>query len=94
MERCTPIIPVSDLAHAAEWFWRCLGMDMDDPRRQQSIYINVADVDAFFAAHKANLETSQKLRPPFNRDYGAREIHVIYESLLIFIGQPWPVETP
>ncbi len=115
MIRCTPIIPVSDLDHAAAWFTRCLGMktedmggsvhlsrdavhirlvrkapdmDMDDPRRQQSIYINVPDVGAFCATHGSEMARDNKVRPPFDRDYGAREIHIIYESLLIFIGQP------
>ncbi|GIT91719.1 hypothetical protein JANAI62_21760 [Jannaschia pagri] len=64
-------------------------MDMSDPRRQQSVYINVSDVDAHFAACKDALEASgTQVRPPFDRGYGAREFHVIYESLLIFFGQP------
>jgi len=115
--RITPIVPVSDLAHAKDWFERCLGfrgdwigdtgvhlhrgaanirlidkapdMDMDDPRRQQSLYLNVDDVDAFYAEFRAALADSE-VRPPFNRDYGAREVHVIYESLLVFVGQPLP----
>jgi len=120
LTRCTPIIPVADLAHAHDWFTRCLGfnaewvgetmvhlhrdavhirlirkaddMDMDDPRRQQSVYINVDDVDALHAAHKTALEDGGDYRAPFDRDYGMREMHIIYESLLMFFGSPTPKE--
>jgi hypothetical protein len=118
LSKCTPIIPVADLAHAGEWFTRCLGfnaqkagdtmvhlsrdnvnirlvqkaadMDMDDPRRQQSIYIDVDDVDAFYAVHKAPLEGEGEGCAPFDRPYGMREMHIIYESLLMFFGSPTP----
>ena len=64
-------------------------MDMDDPRRQQSVYISLEDVDAFYAGHKSALDTGgTRVRAPFDRDYGMRELHVIYESLLMFFGAP------
>jgi hypothetical protein len=65
-------------------------MDMADPRRQQSIYIDVDDVDAFYAVHKGALTATGDECAPFDRPYGMREMHVIYESLLMFIGSPTP----
>jgi hypothetical protein len=116
MQRCTPIIPVANLADAGAWFTRCLGfqahnvgdtmvhlnrddvhirlvlkaddMDMSDPRRQQSIYIDVDNVDALYAAHKDTLKASGDDCAPFDRPYGMREMHIVYESLLMFFGSP------
>lgn len=65
-------------------------MDMSDPRRQQSIYINIVDIDAFWEEHGDVLGAEAEVRSPFDRDYGMREIHVIYESLLIYFGSPIP----
>ena len=64
--------------------------DIEDPKRQQSCYIDVEDVDAIFAAHRDQLEKlpASHLRQPFDQDYGQREFHFIYESLLIFVGEP------
>ena len=122
LKTCTPVIPVSDLDHAGEWFTRCLGfnarqigdamvhlsrdnvhirlvkkaddMDLNDPRRQQSVYISTDDVDAFFAAHSQALEAAgAHFRPPFDRDYGMRELHVAYESLLMFFATPIDKDT-
>ena len=118
LTNCTPIIPVSDLAHAAEWFTRSLGfkaemigdvmvhlsrdkvhirlvkkaddMDMHDPRRQQSIYITLDDVDAFYSVHRAALEEEDDECAPFDRPYGMREMHIIYESLLMYFGSRIP----
>jgi len=114
--KCTPIIPVADLAHAGAWFSETLGfkaksvgdtmvhlsrdsvhirlvlkaddMDMADPKRQQSIYIDVDDVDAFFGVHGPALNSGGEDHAPFDRPYGMREVHVIYESLLIYFGSP------
>lgn len=61
-------------------------MDMSDPRRQQSLYIDVQDIDAFYTEHGPALEQDGEDCAPFDRPYGMREIHVIYESLLIFLG--------
>ena len=116
LKTCTPIIPVSDLDHAGEWFTRCLGfnarlmgdamvhlsrdnvhirlvkkaddMDLNDPRRQQSVYITVDDVNAFYAVHRAALEEEDDDCAPFDRPYGMREMHIIYESLLMYFGSP------
>lgn len=63
-------------------------MDMSDPRRQQSVYIDVKDIDAFYAAHGPALEADGEDCAPFDRPYGMREMHVIYESLLIYLGSP------
>lgn len=63
-------------------------MDMSDPKRQQSIYIDVENVDTLYAAHKDALEEGGGDCVPFDRPYGMREMHVIYQSLLIFFGSP------
>ena len=63
-------------------------MDLNDPRRQQSIYVDLDDVDAFYAEHGSALEADGQDYAPFDRPYGMREMHVIYESLLIFFGSP------
>lgn len=66
--------------------------ETDDPARQMSCYIDVVGVDAIFEAHREQLESLPvgHLRPPFNQDYGQREFHVIYETLLIFVGEAIP----
>lgn len=116
LRKCTPIIPVSDLGHAGDWFQRNLGftattvgdtmvhlsrdavsirlvkkapdMDLTDPRHQQSVYIDLDDVDVFYADHGPALETNGESHAPFDRPYGMREIHVIYESILMYFGAP------
>ncbi|MEP4198356.1 MAG: hypothetical protein ABJL99_22265 [Aliishimia sp.] len=121
LRKCTPIIPVSDLKHAGDWFKRCLDfgaqpvgdtmvhlsrdavsirliqkapdMEMDDPRRQQSIYVDLEDVDIFYATHGPELESGGEDHAPFDRPYGMREMHVIYESLLIYFGSPMKANT-
>lgn len=69
-------------------------MDMSDPKRQQSVYIDVTDVDAVYATYRTEMEAAGKDCAPFDRPYGMREIHIIYESLLIYLGQPIATETP
>ena len=63
-------------------------MDLGDPRHQQSAYIDVDDIDAFFSEHGKALSIDGGDYAPFDRPYGMREIHVIYESLLLFFGSP------
>ncbi len=64
------------------------GVDLSDPKRQQSCYIDVTDTDAYYAEHRAALDALPEkcFRAPFNQDYGQRELHVIFESILFFIG--------
>lgn len=64
--------------------------DLNDPAWQIAIYMDVADVDALYAAHQSALEALPEghLRAPFDRDYGQREFHAIHGPLLVFAGQP------
>ncbi len=64
-------------------------MDMSDPKRQLSCYIDVEDVDTLYAELKPKLDKLPpgRVRAPFNQDYGQREFHVIdLDALLIFFG--------
>ncbi|MGB1010996.1 MAG: bleomycin resistance protein [Thiolinea sp.] len=72
------------LLHAAP------GTDMHDPKRQQACYIDVEGLDALYAAMKPELDKlpPERVRAPFNQDYGQREFHVADEdALLIFFGE-------
>jgi len=64
--------------------------DVDDPRCQQSFYLDVEDVDAVYAQNKERLDglADGFFRAPFNQAYGQREFHVIYQNLLVFVGMP------
>ncbi len=58
---------------------------------QQACYIVVDDVDALYAELKPELDKlpGRRVRPPFDQDYGMRELHVVdLDKLLIFFGQP------
>ncbi len=50
-------------------------------------YVEVADVDAYWEAHlKAHCQ-SHKMRAPFDREYGMREVHLADPNgVLIFFG--------
>lgn len=65
------------------------GTDMDDPARQVSVYVDVADVDAFYAENRAALDALPEglFRAPFDQAYGQRELHVIHGPILFFFGQ-------
>jgi len=65
-------------------------VDMHDPKRQQSCYIDVRGLDDLYAAMKPELDKlpTGRVRAPFDQDYGQREFHVTDEdALLIFFGE-------
>jgi len=64
-------------------------VDLEDPRTQQSCYIDVEGLDDLYAMLKPGLELMPegRVRAPFNQSYGQREFHVIYEALLLFYGE-------
>lgn len=65
-------------------------VDLHAPERQNSFYIDVADIDALYASLEPGLNTlpDGRVRAPFNQDYGQREFHVIDEDCtLIFFGE-------
>ena len=69
------------------------GVDLTDPARQLSCYVDVDDVDALYAELKPKLDALPpgRVRAPFNQEYGQREFHVIDpDALLIFFGAPIP----
>ena len=65
-------------------------IDLHDPNRENSFYIDVTDIDELYASLAEKLETlpQGRVRAPFNQDYGQREFHVIDEDCtLIFFGE-------
>ena len=66
--------------------------DMDDPARQLVLYIDVDDVDAFFAGYARALEAlpAEHFKAPFDQPYGQREMHVIHGPFLFILGHPLP----
>ena len=65
-------------------------VDLNHPEREGSFYIDVRDIDALYASLKSKLETlpPERVRAPFNQDYGQREFHVADEDCtLIFFGE-------
>ncbi|MEM0898959.1 MAG: VOC family protein [Pseudomonadota bacterium] len=68
-------------------------IDLQDEKRQQSLYIDVDGLDALYERLEAMLSMlpSGRVRAPFNQDYGQREFHVVDEdALLIFFGEALP----
>lgn len=66
------------------------GVDLKDPKRQQSCYIDVTNIDDLYMELKPKLDQlpAGRVRPPFNTDYGQREFHVIdIDALLIIFGE-------
>ncbi|MEM6498239.1 MAG: VOC family protein [Pseudomonadota bacterium] len=66
------------------------GIDLSTPERQNSFYIDVVDIDGIFADLEAGLAAlpADRVRAPFNQDYGQREFHVIDEDCtLVFFGE-------
>lgn len=55
---------------------------------QMEVYLEVDDVDGLWATIKDKVQ-GLKVREPFNRDYGMREIHIEIPqtNALLFIGQ-------
>lgn len=67
------------------------GVDLREPKQQQSCYIDVEGVDALYKELRPKLERLPKgrVKKPFNQIYSQREFHVIDEdALLIFFGEP------
>lgn len=66
------------------------GVDLQDPARQQSFYIDVQDIDNVYeqlAPRLADLPRG-RVRAPFDQPYGQREFHVIdQDCTLIFFGE-------
>lgn len=65
-------------------------VDLSDPARQGSFYIDVNGLDALFDSLEPALDTLPKgrVRAPFDQDYGQREFHVIDEDCtLVFFGE-------
>jgi len=73
------------LLHAGE------GVDLRNPNRQQSCYIDVEGVDELYEELKPKLDNLPKgrVKTPFDQAYRQREFHVLDEdALLIFFGEP------
>ncbi|MEM9442035.1 MAG: VOC family protein [Pseudomonadota bacterium] len=65
-------------------------VNLNHPEREGSFYIDVRDIDALYASLKPKLEMlpKERVRAPFNQDYGQREFHVADEDCtLIFFGE-------
>ena len=66
-------------------------VDLKNPEREGSFYIDVEDIDALYASLRPSLDMlpTNRVRAPFNQDYGQREFHVADEDCtLIFFGEP------
>jgi hypothetical protein len=55
---------------------------------EMSIYLAVDDIDTLWANIEGKLE-GIKVKPPFDQEYGMREVHIIVPETktLLFIGQ-------
>ncbi len=55
---------------------------------EMEFYLEVNDIDGLWDSAKDKLE-NVKVRPPFDREYGMREFHVIvpHTKTLMFVGQ-------
>ncbi|MCP4820809.1 MAG: VOC family protein [Shimia sp.] len=65
-------------------------VDLTNPEREGSFYIDVDDIDAVFVEMKSRLDLlpPNRVRAPFNQDYGQREFHVADEDCtLVFFGE-------
>ena len=65
-------------------------VDLDNPERRGSFYIDVHDIDAVYTSMEPRLSAlpEGRVRAPFNQDYGQREFHVADEDCtLIFFGE-------
>jgi len=66
-------------------------VDLSRPEREGSFYIDVEDLDGFFAQLEPRLRrlAQGRVRPPFDQPYGQREFHVLDEDCtLICFGEP------
>lgn len=65
-------------------------VDLSDPAREHSFYIDVAGLDALYASLKPRLDglPQGRVRAPFTQPYGQREFHVADEDCtLVFFGE-------
>ena len=65
-------------------------VDLHQPERQGSFYIDVKDIDALWDEMQPRLSKlpDGRVRTPFNQDYGQREFHVADEDCtLVFFGE-------
>lgn len=65
-------------------------VDLSHPKRENSFYIDVQDIDAVYASLRSALEglPEVRVRAPFDQPYGQREFHVADEDCtLIFFGE-------
>jgi hypothetical protein len=55
---------------------------------EMEFYLEIDDIDSLWESIKDKL-TEIKVRPPFDREYGMREFHVIvpHTKTLMFVGQ-------
>ncbi|CTQ51344.1 VOC family protein [Jannaschia donghaensis] len=63
--------------------------DLTDTRREQMVYLDVDDIDAFWSQRRAFIETlpPAQWRAPLDQAYGQREVHVIHGPTLFLFGQ-------
>lgn len=65
-------------------------VDLSHAERENSFYVDVTDIDAVWAAMAPRLKDlpPERVRAPFNQDYGQREFHIADEDCtLIFFGE-------
>ena len=65
-------------------------IDLLDPKRQGSFYIDVEGLDDLYARMKPDLGSlpEHRVRPPSDQDYRQREFHVLDEDrTLVFFGE-------
>ena len=65
-------------------------VDLNNPERQMSFYIDVDGIDNLYAHMKNDLAQLDlaRVRAAFDQDYGQREFHVADEDCtLVFFGQ-------
>ncbi|WP_146344679.1 bleomycin resistance protein [Phaeobacter marinintestinus] len=66
-------------------------VDLKHPERENSFYIDVNGLDALYETMKPALDSlpAERVRAPFDQDYGQREFHVADEDCtLVFFGEP------
>ncbi len=65
-------------------------VDLSDPQRENSFYIDVQGINAVWLEMQRRLQElpEGRVRAPFDQDYGQREFHVADEDCtLIFFGE-------
>ena len=65
-------------------------VDLSNPEREGSFYIDVDGIDALYASLKPRLDAlpQERVRAPFNQDYNQREFHDADEDCtLVFFGE-------